>query len=67
MLRVPEELETMATFDPSEPAILHDSLTDEIETWTGEDAAGYRKNAVLAYHCGPGSNGKTITHSMPSL
>jgi hypothetical protein len=45
-LSVPKELESMATFDPSEPAILHDCLTDKIETWTGEDAAEYRKNAV---------------------
>lgn len=43
---VPQELESMATFDPSEPAILHDRLTDEIETWTGEDATEYRKTAV---------------------
>lgn len=40
MFSVPKELETMATIDPSEPAILHNSLTDEIETRTGEDAAG---------------------------
>jgi hypothetical protein len=37
----------MPTFNPSEPAILHDRLTDKIETWTGEDAADYRKNSVI--------------------
>ena len=47
MLSTPNELESMATFDPSEPAILHDCLTDKIETWTGEDASEYRKKAVL--------------------
>ena len=45
-LSVPRELESMATFDPSEPAIVHDHVTDRIETWTGEDAADYRENAV---------------------
>jgi hypothetical protein len=41
-----QELKPMATFDPSEPAILHDCVTDQIETWTGEDAADYRNNAI---------------------
>ncbi len=36
----------MTTFNPSEPAILHDRPTDKIETWTGEDVADYRKSAV---------------------
>ena len=42
----PQGLKSMTTFNPSEPAILHNRLTDEIETWTGEDAADYRKSAV---------------------
>jgi hypothetical protein len=42
----PQELKPMATFDPSEPAVLHDCVTDQIETWTGEDAADYRNNAI---------------------
>jgi hypothetical protein len=46
MMPVPKELRSMATFDPSEPAILHDYVTGKIETWTGEDAADYRKNAI---------------------
>ena len=28
----------MSTFDPNEPAILHDRLNDQIITWTGDDA-----------------------------
>ncbi len=41
------ELRPMTTFDPSQPAILHDRFTDKIETWTGEDAADYRENAIV--------------------
>ena len=41
-MSVPNELESMTTFNPSEPAILHDCLSDKIETWTGEDAAEFR-------------------------
>jgi hypothetical protein len=36
----------MVDFDPSEPAILHDSRTDCIVTWTGEDIAAYREEAI---------------------
>lgn len=36
----------MKTFDPAEPAILHDRNADKIETWTGEHAADFRQNAV---------------------
>jgi hypothetical protein len=35
----------MSGFNPSEPAILHDSVTGAIETWTGEDEAEYRRSA----------------------
>ncbi|MBA2400166.1 MAG: hypothetical protein H0V72_15975 [Bradyrhizobium sp.] len=41
------ELKPMAIFNPSEPAILHDRRTDKIETWTGDDAADYRENAIV--------------------
>jgi hypothetical protein len=43
---IPRELRSMSSFNPSEPAILHDRVTDKIETWTGEDAADYRKNSI---------------------
>jgi len=43
----PSGLNTMASFNPSEPAILHDRSADKIETWTGEHAADYRQNAVM--------------------
>jgi hypothetical protein len=36
----------MVDFDPSQPAILHDSRTDCIVTWTGEDVAAYREEAI---------------------
>jgi hypothetical protein len=35
----------MPGFDPSEPAILHDRLTDTTQTWTGENAADFRRNS----------------------
>jgi hypothetical protein len=41
------EMKPMASFDPSQPAILHDRFTDKIETWTGEDADDYRENAMV--------------------
>ena len=41
-----QALKPMTTFDPSQPAILHDRFTDKIETWTGEDAADYHENAL---------------------
>ena len=46
MAGIRQELKPMATFDPAEPAILYDRLTDKMETWTGEDALDYRQNAV---------------------
>jgi hypothetical protein len=42
----PPQLQPMQTFDPSQPAILHDRGTDNIETWTGEDAADYSENSI---------------------
>jgi hypothetical protein len=41
------EMKPMTTFDPAQPAILHDRFTDKIETWTGEDADDYRENALV--------------------
>ena len=40
------ELRPMFSFNPSEPGILHDRITDSIETWTGEEEADYRENSV---------------------
>ena len=42
----PPSLRPMVDFDPSEPAILHDSRTDCVVTWTGEDIAAYREEAI---------------------
>jgi hypothetical protein len=39
-------LKAMASFDPYEPAVLHDRVTDRMETWTGEDGANFRKSAI---------------------
>jgi hypothetical protein len=36
----------MSTFDPSEPAILHDRTARMTVTWTGESASDFRRNAV---------------------
>ena len=43
----PQDLKSMTTFNPYEPAILHDRLTDKMETWTGEDAADFREGAIF--------------------
>jgi hypothetical protein len=34
----------MKDFDPSEPAILHDQISDAIIAWSGEDAASFRRS-----------------------
>ncbi|MDQ8728306.1 hypothetical protein [Bradyrhizobium sp. LHD-71] len=36
----------MHDFNPFEPAVLHDRLTDTIITWSGEDAAAFRIHGV---------------------
>jgi hypothetical protein len=36
----------MKDFDPSEPAILHDQVSDQIISWTGEDAEAFRRAQV---------------------
>jgi hypothetical protein len=40
-------LRPMTSFNPSEPAILHDRRSDSVETWTGEEAADYNKHSVV--------------------
>jgi hypothetical protein len=45
--RVHLGMKPMTTFDPAQPAILHDRFADNIETWTGEDAHDYRENALM--------------------
>ena len=47
MASAPQGLNSMTAFNPYEPAILHDRLTDKIETWTGEDAADFREGAIF--------------------
>jgi hypothetical protein len=42
----PEGLRPMSDFDPSQPAILHDVLTDKILTWDWARAEDFRNNAV---------------------
>lgn len=39
----PPTLHPMKDFDPSEPAILHDLISDRIITWSGEDAAAFHR------------------------
>lgn len=36
----------MKDFDPSQPAILHDQVTDHIITWTGDEADDYRRSNI---------------------
>jgi hypothetical protein len=36
----------MRDFDPSQPAVLHDRVTDRMETWTGDDATDFRERSV---------------------
>jgi len=36
----------MTDFDPSEPAILHDRISDTIIAWTGEEADAFRRSCV---------------------
>jgi len=42
----PHTLHPMKDFDPSEPAILHDRLSDTIIAWSGEGAAAFRRSCV---------------------
>ena len=36
----------MSEFDPSKPAVLHDSLNDKMIPWIGDDEAHYRERAL---------------------
>jgi hypothetical protein len=36
----------MTDFDPSEPAILHDRISDTIIAWSGEAADDFRRSCV---------------------
>ena len=42
----PPTLHPMKDFDPSEPAILHDRVSDSIIAWSGEEAAAFRHDCV---------------------
>jgi hypothetical protein len=42
----PQGLKPMTSFNPYEPAILHDRQTNRIETWTTDDAADFRNSAI---------------------
>ncbi|KRR22452.1 hypothetical protein CQ13_28890 [Bradyrhizobium retamae] len=33
----------MAAFNPSEPAVLHDRVSDQIVTWIGDEADDFRR------------------------
>jgi hypothetical protein len=37
----------MDTFDPEKPAVLHDRKSDQIITWTGEEADDFRRARVV--------------------
>src|SRR2546430_6139565 len=41
----PPTLHPMTDFDPSEPAILHDRISDTIIAWSGEDRKSTRLNS----------------------
>ena len=40
------ELRSMRTFDPSQPAILHDRRTDQIIPWDGDAQDHYRRYSI---------------------
>jgi hypothetical protein len=42
----PRTLHPMKDFDPSEPAILHDRISDVIVTWSGEEAAEFGRSRI---------------------
>ena len=42
----PSALHPMKDFDPSEPAILHDRISNTIVTWSGEQAVAFRRSRV---------------------
>ena len=42
----PPTLHPMKDFDPSQPAVLHDRISDDIVAWSGEEAGAFRRSAV---------------------
>ena len=46
LAKPPPTLRPMKDFDPSEPAILHDRVTDTIISWSGEEADAFRRTAL---------------------
>lgn len=46
LVEPPPALRPMKDFDPSEPAILHDRVTDTIISWSGEEVDAFRRTAV---------------------
>ena len=42
----PSTLHPMKDFDPSEPAILHDQVSNTIVTWSGEDANAFQRSFI---------------------
>jgi len=47
MREPPPTLHSMSSFNPSEPAILHDQVSDAILAWSGEDADAFRSGRVV--------------------
>jgi hypothetical protein len=43
----PATLQPMSTFDPSQPALLHDQLNDTMLPWTGEQRESWRAHARI--------------------
>ena len=41
----PSGLRPISTFDPTQPALLHDRRNDKIIPWTGEDADRWNQEA----------------------
>ena len=44
-MHVANLMRPMSEFDPSQPAILHDQLSDRIIAWTGEHHEQFRQSA----------------------
>ncbi len=42
----PPTLHPMKAFNPAEPAVLHDLVSDQIIAWSGEEADAFRKSRV---------------------
>lgn len=42
----PAGLRPMAEFDPTEPAVVHDRVSNTIAAWTGDEAEAFRQTAI---------------------